>query len=432
MRHSKIIFLVSVFLYSIVTYTVTYAQGTQTLEEFIKHNELQPYSPITSFKEKNADLRIVFGEKIEGPDLLQSWIFFDEQGNQTKLSYYNGSLENISSHTINEYDGQGNQIQNAYYRYDGSLGTLTKYTYNEQGNKLTEFRYSGYGALVSRIEFNYDNKGNLVEELFYGFADTLSSKTENKYDEHDNLIEELSYGLDDYLSSKIKNKYDDFGNLNESTYEYYPQEIKVVAAPTTVTDQTGLNTTAPTCTCVAVTTPQITPATATQVVPPTVLTGAQTAVVTNPQQFLAGAAPPTGPQVAEITKTKSIFDENGNQLQITRFTKLGDLVSENTYQYDKQNNQIKESFHRVDSDTKYSIERVFDKHGNRIESLNYNADGTLDYTITCSYTNFDKYNNWAKRTCIRYEEIFGEVQANYNSYPPEITIREIFYHTFVE
>ncbi len=171
---------------------------------------------------------------------------YDAQGNLLAKSYFDASGDLVNTadgHAmeIMEYDPQGNMVQKFSYNAAGELtngadgyARMTSRLDNESNVVEKSYLYNptteGYST---RVE-DYDAQGNLVQQAYFDGAGDLVDSTEgyasltNSYDPQGNLIQEsyldtagnLTNGADGY--ARVSSSYDNQGNLVGKTFFYNP------------------------------------------------------------------------------------------------------------------------------------------------------------------------------------------------------------------
>ena len=160
---------------------VEWAANVPTLSGNVESVEITAYTLKDSFGETVTD-------KVKGKQIYK----FDQQGNVVESALYksDGSLNRKEA---DKYDSQGNKIEEAWYNSDGSLDWKYLYKYDSQGNKIEEAKYKSDGSLDYKYLYKYDSLGNQIERASYRSNGSLGIKILYKYDSQGNLIEQITY-----------------------------------------------------------------------------------------------------------------------------------------------------------------------------------------------------------------------------------------------
>ena len=143
---------------------------------------------------------------------------------------------NLLQKKTNKYDDKGNQIEENYYKADGSLNYKETYKY-AKGNLIETNYYSANGSFDGKYINKYDDKDNRIEANNYSANGSLDHKYIMKYDAKGNQIQQNRYKADGSLDYKETYKYEFDGKGNwikritfknqipksiyEREYEYY-------------------------------------------------------------------------------------------------------------------------------------------------------------------------------------------------------------------
>ena len=104
---------------------------------------------------------------------------------------------------INEFNNDGNMIEQNRYDSDGELESKRKYTHDENGNMIEMNWYDSDGELWVKWKCTYDENGNMIEERKYDSDGELMEKYTYTYDENGNIIEERKYEVYGVLEEPI-------------------------------------------------------------------------------------------------------------------------------------------------------------------------------------------------------------------------------------
>jgi hypothetical protein len=163
---------------------------------------------------------------------------YDKNGNNIELTYYTN--DKIAIKHVNKFDKKNNLIDHRLYEYDGALRdkTLSKFNeinlefeteeysfngtscvftskktneYDENGNLIEEKNYDEKGNLEFIYKYVYDEKHNEIEKTFS--KDNTITKNTRTLDNFDNCIEDIEYS-NDILKTKFtfNFRYDKKGN----------------------------------------------------------------------------------------------------------------------------------------------------------------------------------------------------------------------------
>jgi len=188
-------------------------------------------------KEKKSDVAV---QRLQGKVEVMSETLYSPDNRSKKPS----------SKNVFKYDENGNRIELANYKADGSLNSTIKSIYDANGNLTGEQTLLGNGtvdinstirtdAKGNRMEqedkkagnsnplfnykhyFKYDEKGQLVERIANRENGAFAFKYGFKYDDNGNKIEWTRHGADNSLLEKVVYKFDTKNNLIEET-KYKP------------------------------------------------------------------------------------------------------------------------------------------------------------------------------------------------------------------
>ena len=111
----------------------------------------------------------------------------------------------------NQYDEDGNEIEQSYYNENGELEWKEKSKYDEEGNKTEESSYNEDEKIRFKRKYQYDEDGNEIEQSYYYADGELGGKEkyQYQYDKLKNWIVNTTY-VDDKISS-----------ITEREIEYY-------------------------------------------------------------------------------------------------------------------------------------------------------------------------------------------------------------------
>ena len=119
----------------------------------------------------------------------------------------------------NEYDEEGNRIENIRCNSDGEIEWKSTYEYDEEGNLIEkiDYRNDGSGLFNLKFTYEYDEEGNIRYEIKYdedGNADLTEYHYTYKYDgDWPNQVEKITYNADGTVSSKYTYEFDEKGSL---------------------------------------------------------------------------------------------------------------------------------------------------------------------------------------------------------------------------
>jgi hypothetical protein len=90
-----------------------------------------------------------------------------------------------------------------------------------------------------------------------------------------------------------------------------------------------------------------------------------------------------------ISKTITLFDEDGNRTDVSIYKADGSLDYKNIFKHNDSGRVIEADSYKSDGSLKFKGKPKYDYNGNRIEMNVYKPDGTLSYTVTYKYDNND-------------------------------------------
>jgi len=163
------------------------------------------YSLNDSAKMANADTT---GCKIDETRYL-----YNESGNATRVTIYEGYSMSIASNELIEYDKNGNVTRKKECNGSGQAMQIMEYKYDYSGNKSEIDVADSNGNIMEKEIFKSDSHGNTTEEISYDSHGEFDGRMENKYDEHDYLIEVDTYNaVSDSAVGRSIYIYDSKGN----------------------------------------------------------------------------------------------------------------------------------------------------------------------------------------------------------------------------
>lgn len=125
--------------------------------------------------------------------------------------------ENLESGTQVLFNEVGDQIEDIWYKSDGSVDYKAKSDYDDHGNLTTAWRYDSDGKLELKIIYKYDGTGSLAESYWYKPEGELEEKRKFRYEENERIKEEYWYNSEGELVYKWIRRYDENGNLTEES-----------------------------------------------------------------------------------------------------------------------------------------------------------------------------------------------------------------------
>lgn len=158
-------------------------------------------------KEKKSDVAV---QRLQGKVEVMSETIYSPDNTNKKPS----------SKNVFKYDENGNRIELANYKSDGSLNSTIKSIYDANGNLTGEQTLLGNGAVDITSTIRTDAKGNRMEQedKKSGNSNPLFNyKHYFKYDEKGQLIERIANRANGAFAFKYGFKYDDNGNKTEWT-----------------------------------------------------------------------------------------------------------------------------------------------------------------------------------------------------------------------
>lgn len=139
---------------------------------------------------------------------------YDKNGNNIELTYYTNGK--IAIKNVNKFDERNNLIDHRLYEYDGILRDKTLSKFNELNLEFETEEYSFNGTscvFTSKRTNEYDENGNLIEEKNYDEKGNLEFIYKYVYDEKHNEIEKTL--SKDNAVTKNTRTLDKFGNCIE-------------------------------------------------------------------------------------------------------------------------------------------------------------------------------------------------------------------------
>ncbi len=91
------------------------------------------------------------------------------------------------------------------------------------------------------------------------------------------------------------------------------------------------------------------------------------------------------------------YDEKGNRIESINYNSDGSLLSKETFKYDEKGNRIESIKYNSDLSLNSKATYKYDKKGNVIES-NYRDSTSYESKETFKYE-FDKQGNWVQKIC---------------------------------
>lgn len=145
-----------------------------------------------------------------------TWGYWDSLG-----TYF----DSTSGKEIIYFDTAGNQIKHEYFRDDGSLHSVQKWTYDDNGRRIEYHWDKGSPTYDQFGSFAYNNKGLLVEEKYYNSDDSLVNIKHNQYDSTGRLIEIITDSHYECTGMEVQNSRQYFYNSGRKiTREIYKSE----------------------------------------------------------------------------------------------------------------------------------------------------------------------------------------------------------------
>ena len=197
--------------------------------------------------------------------------------------------------------------------------------YDRDGNTLTEIAYTNNGKIEHKSEYKYNEKGLLVEETLINDEGFVDEKKRYEYDEKDRQIKEFLIYLDESFDTSVY-KYNDSGKLiekittdddgePESNKEYKYEKDKLISE--TLYDAQG----------------------------------------------------------NILNQTTHIYDENGNETQVTRYEAKDETTLRTEYTYNDEGKRTE--LLAYNSDNKLIIIHLFKENekGDLIELVEENQSG---------------------------------------------------------
>lgn len=126
----------------------------------------------------------------------------------------------LSSEVLFAYDDDGRIIEEKTYYYDGSEAVLSgavTYKYDNDGNKIEEIHTDSDGNVIQGNRDTYDGEGREVERAYYSVDNGDWGIEYKKVFDGDNMVRSTNYSEDDEISSEIVCVYKS-GNIVSETY----------------------------------------------------------------------------------------------------------------------------------------------------------------------------------------------------------------------
>ena len=100
-------------------------------------------------------------------------------------------------HTVMVYNDRGYSIKSkTYNENNGDLTSWSETTYNENNKLLRENYYQRDGSLLQWTEYEYDSRDNLVKVVHYNGDGTLSDCEDRTYDDQNHCLKMIHYSSD--------------------------------------------------------------------------------------------------------------------------------------------------------------------------------------------------------------------------------------------
>lgn len=314
----------------------------------------QKQRPNTSISENN----------LNGPVKSIKELHYDAQdkfGEIVLIREHEGNIF-IDGGNYKYFNTQGNIYEYGWYDSNGNKRLYTSYEYDGSGNKIEE----RFDLLNTFTLYKYDEKYNIIEECKYDSSGLLSFKRVFNHDEKDLVVSETGSDNNGRLIYKYMFKYDDLDSLSEiSCYDSLgalTQKLNYTYSDSGKILKDNYNKSG------------------------SLILGS----ITNYDLF--------GNEIEHLyvdaygvisSKSVSRYDEKNNVIESIEYGNEHQIVSKFIYKYDDFNNLLEYNHQSFDE--------------NKSEKTSYNYE-------------YDKYNNWTKRT--RF----------INDIPKLITLREIEYY----
>lgn len=167
----------------------------------------------------NNENKIIEKNYVMGDISYLSKYIYDKNGNNIEETIYtNGKIE---IKNINKFDKNKNLIDHRLYNYEGVLKDKTLSKFNELNLEIEteEYSFNGTSCVFTNKKSNeYDENGNLIEQKYYDEKGNLEFIYKYVYDENNNEIENIF--TKDNTIKKNKRTIDKFGNCIEGI-EYH-------------------------------------------------------------------------------------------------------------------------------------------------------------------------------------------------------------------
>jgi len=187
-------------------------QGNSVEESYFKPDGSQKSIATIKYNKKGQIIENVLMNS-DGDQEYKETFEYDRSGHLVKKDHLNMEGTVYYSETC-KYDKEGNEIERNCYWTDNSMGTIIL-SQREDGTIEKEFQRSlgRQGSQVTKILFKYDDNGNRIEQAYYKPDGSLNVKYVSKFDGKGNKIETDIYNSGDKMESRSVYKYDEKGNM---------------------------------------------------------------------------------------------------------------------------------------------------------------------------------------------------------------------------
>lgn len=146
---------------------------------------------------------IIFRAENTDPRGIQTWVEYDEQGNESKFTVNTGDSEDfyrIGLFVVNPKNGEPAELESTTYAWDGSVLDRSECTYDENYNLTCVKCYDASGVLET--EERFDARGRST--YWYSLWEQVICISRYDGADYDRYVEE--YTLDNVLSGVFKEK----------------------------------------------------------------------------------------------------------------------------------------------------------------------------------------------------------------------------------
>lgn len=144
---------------------------------------------------------------------------FNQNGDILEETEYNDDegLDFLVARYCYNYDSRCNQIEQIFYKEDGSLGWRELCKYDTLGNIIEGVAYNSEGVQICKKSYQYDSRGNLIEKIgYYDGGEKTKSMYAYQYDSQGNIVEKTECDNNGKQHSRDLYRFDSQGNMIEA------------------------------------------------------------------------------------------------------------------------------------------------------------------------------------------------------------------------